>query len=65
VRIAIVFDRDDDGYRLGEYLDSDVQPVFLAYRDREGNNVFLASGEWTPEELADGLESLPSEHENP
>lgn len=52
MRIAIVFDRGDDGYRLGEFLDSDVQPVFLAYRDREGQNVYLIEGEWNPDELA-------------
>jgi hypothetical protein len=55
VRISIVFDVGDDGYRLGEFLDSDVQPVFLAYRDRQGDNVFLITGEWTAEELAEGL----------
>jgi hypothetical protein len=55
VRIAIVFDADDTGYRIGEYLDSDIQPVFLAYRNREGDNVFLIEGEWSQEELADGL----------
>jgi hypothetical protein len=32
-----------------------VQPVFLAYRDRQGDNVFLITGEWTAEELAEGL----------
>jgi hypothetical protein len=35
VRIAIVFDVDaETGYRIGEYLDSDIQPVFLVYRNR-------------------------------
>ena len=57
MRIAIVFDQNEDGYRIGEYLDSDIQPVFLAYRDREGRNVFLVDGEWTAEELAEGLKA--------
>jgi hypothetical protein len=57
MRIAIVFDVDPElGYRIGEYLDSDIQPVFLAYRDRANQNVFLKSGDWTAEELAEGLE---------
>jgi len=42
MRVAIVFDVDDEtGYRIGEYLDSDVQPVLIAYRDRDDNNVIL------------------------
>ena len=56
MRVAIVFDADESGYRIGEYLDSDIQPVFLAYRNREGDNVFLVDGEWTAEELVEGLE---------
>lgn len=60
MRIAIVFDVDPEtGYRIGEYLDSDVQPVFLMYRDRDGNNVVLMSGDWTVEELAEGLDDAP------
>lgn len=58
MRVAIVFDVDPDtGYRIGEYLDSDIQPVFLAYRNRDNENVVLMSGEWTAEELAEGLET--------
>lgn len=58
MRVAIVFDVDPDtGYRIGEYLDSDIQPVFLAYRTRDDENVFLIEGEWTVEELVDGLEN--------
>jgi hypothetical protein len=56
MRIAIVFDQNEEGYRIGEYLDSDIQPVFLAYRDRNGDNVFLVEGEWSAEELVSGLE---------
>lgn len=61
MRIAIIFDEggceDEDGtpYRIGEFIDSDVQPVFLAYRDRHGDNVILSSGEWTADELIEGL----------
>lgn len=61
MRIAIVFDEGPDGYRLGEYLDSDVQPVLLVYRDREGRNVFLVEGDWTAEEVADGLAGVGPE----
>jgi hypothetical protein len=61
MRITVVFDEagceDEEGrkYRIGEFIDSDVQPVFLAYRDRNGDTVCLIDGEWSADELVDAL----------
>lgn len=60
MRVAIVFDVDDSGYRIGEFLDSDVQPVIVVYKDRAGELVVLNG--WrdvTDEQVGDILEALP------
>jgi len=55
MRVSIVFDVDDSGYRIGEFLDSDVQPVLVAYRDREGNTVIINGWEGLADESIEAV----------